>query len=325
MESYNSKVQPPPYPIVTERQLFEYVAAHLPEEIKKLPEKEQIEHVEHIVNRFRRHEAHDDNEKELHQQYCKTIRENYKFLHPHLIQLKSWKFEEAFVNAIKDGSEKALKSVVTEVQPGIFACNMLQKETCDQLLEEVANFENWCYLNKLKVKRPNSMNNYGAILDDFGFDQTLDDLMRIYVNPFSKLLYAHIGDTLDDHHGFIVEYKIGKDIRLDFHVDDSDVTLNLCLGRVFEAGDLYFGGVRCAHHQQTKPLKNESFTYSHKIGAGLFHLGKHRHAANAITSGERYNLILWCRSTEFRSKVQKLLGCPEWCGCYNWSQKNSTS
>lgn len=33
-----------------------------------------------------------------------------------------------------------------------------------------------------------------------------------------------------------------------FHVDDSEVTLNVCLGKQFTGGELFFRGVRCDRH-----------------------------------------------------------------------------
>lgn len=33
-----------------------------------------------------------------------------------------------------------------------------------------------------------------------------------------------------------------------FHVDDSEVTLNVCLGEQFSGGELFFRGVRCEKH-----------------------------------------------------------------------------
>ena len=33
-----------------------------------------------------------------------------------------------------------------------------------------------------------------------------------------------------------------------FHVDDSEVTLNVCLGKQFSGGALFFRGVRCDEH-----------------------------------------------------------------------------
>ncbi|CAF1031831.1 unnamed protein product [Adineta steineri] len=69
--------------------------------------------------------------------------------------------------------------------------------------------------------------------------------------PLTRLIYTHVTLPLDSHHGFVVEYAMDKDRKLDFHVDDSAVTLNLCLGTEFTDGQLYFGGVRCSSHTST--------------------------------------------------------------------------
>jgi len=179
------------------------------------------------------------------------------------------------------------------------------------ILDEVDNFESWCKQNGIEVHRPNSMNNYGVILDEIGFYDVIQDLVKKYINPLTSLLYKHIED-LDSHHSFIVSYEIGKDEDLDFHVDESEVTLNVNLGKEFVGGDLYFGGIRCSTHQNTLTLKNEDFHVGHSIGNAILHLGKHRHAAEKILSGERYNLILWCRSSKF-SINYNVRGCPTWC------------
>jgi len=183
------------------------------------------------------------------------------------------------------------------------------------------NFEKFGNEHELVVQRPNSMNNYGAILDDFGFNDAMKGLLKKLMNPLSKLCYTHIGDSLDGPYGFIVSYELDKDIKLNFHVDDSEVTLNLCLGKKFEGGSLYFGGVRCPSHQHKEPKKEEEFTFEHKTGTAILHLGKHRHLANPLLSGERHNLILWCRSSKIR-RGEDYNQCQPWCGDYNTTQTN---
>jgi hypothetical protein len=37
-----------------------------------------------------------------------------------------------------------------------------------------------------------------------------------------------------------------------FHVDDAEVTLNICLGTQFSGGELFFRGVRCDEHVNTE-------------------------------------------------------------------------
>ena len=54
-------------------------------------------------------------------------------------------------------------------------------------------------------------------------------------------------------------------IILHFHVDDSEVTLNVCLGKQFSGGELYFRGVRCANHMKSpgeEVIYNETYHQS---------------------------------------------------------------
>lgn len=39
-----------------------------------------------------------------------------------------------------------------------------------------------------------------------------------------------------------------------FHMDDSEVTLNVCLGKQFTGGELFFRGVRCDKHMSSESL-----------------------------------------------------------------------
>lgn len=43
--------------------------------------------------------------------------------------------------------------------------------------------------------------------------------------------------------------------------------------------------------------------YNHEIGRGLLHRAQHMHGANPISAGERYNLIIWMRSSSVRNKL----------------------
>jgi hypothetical protein len=224
-------------------------------------------------------------------------------------------FVPSLVRAVRSNRPEALRNLCAEVHPGVYVFDMLQSSFCTDLLEEMAFFERWCEENDLPMIRPNTMNNYGAVLDTFGFQQMLQQLMLRYVSPFASLFYRDVGgDSLDRHHGFVVEYKPGKDVSLDFHVDVSDVTLNVCLGKKFTGGELYFRGVRCGICQQTAPLPEEEFQIGHVPGRAILHRGRHRHGAHPITGGERYNLILWCNSSSYDGRHDKQHD-PAFCGC----------
>jgi len=83
---------------------------------------------------------------------------------------------------------------------------------------------------------------------------------------------------------------------MDMHEDDSDVTLNVCLGKSFTAATLSFCGMACA--TEHRKLQH---TYAHQKGRAVIHLGSHRHGADNIETGERVNFILWSTSESFRS------------------------
>ena len=77
------------------------------------------------------------------------------------------------------------------------------------------------------------MNNYGVVLNDIGLRDSLSAVQAL-VQPLAALLFPLEGRHLDDHHSFVVSYRTGEDLGLDMHTDDSDVTLNVCLGEKFE-------------------------------------------------------------------------------------------
>ena len=48
------------------------------------------------------------------------------------------------------------------------------------------NFERWVHEKKFRIMRPNTMNRYGAVLDDFGFETMLEKLMEHFICPMSR-------------------------------------------------------------------------------------------------------------------------------------------
>ncbi|KAH9763712.1 2-oxoglutarate and iron-dependent oxygenase domain-containing protein CP2 [Citrus sinensis] len=184
-----------------------------------------------------------------HRDYRQKIITNYQPLHRELYNLHIGNFfVPPFVKAIQDNTEESFRSIISEPSPGVFTFEMLQPRFCELLLAEVENFEKWVNEAKFRIMRPNTMNKYGAVLDDFGLETMLDKLMETYIRPLSKEVG---GSTLDSHHGFVVEYGKDRDVDLGFHVDDSEVTLNVCLGKQFTGGELFFRGTRCEKHVNT--------------------------------------------------------------------------
>ena len=74
------------------------------------------------------------------------------------------------------------------------------------------------------------------------------------------------------------------------HTDDSEVTLNVGLGRAFDGGDLVLGGVRGVEFDE------DDCRIRPRPGVAVVHVGRQLHAVDAVTGGERRVLICWCRS-----------------------------
>ncbi|XP_038657129.1 2-oxoglutarate and iron-dependent oxygenase domain-containing protein 2-like isoform X4 [Scyliorhinus canicula] len=148
--------------------------------------------------------------------------------------------------------------------------------------------------------RPNTMNNYGVLLNELGFDETfITSLREDYLQPITSLLYPDCGGCkLDSHKAFIVKYAVNQDCELSFHYDNAEVTLNVSLGKEFSEGNLYFGNMR-----QVPISESECVEIEHKVSHGLLHRGQQCHGALPISSGERWNLIIWMRSSPVRNEL----------------------
>ncbi|KAG6541488.1 hypothetical protein Mapa_017163 [Marchantia paleacea] len=292
--------------------LYSGMEQYLPGDLLSASRDKKISFLERILAKYRPN----GERARKHREYRERIRYNYQPLHEELYSLDPDRFfDRTFLDAVKDGSEEALRKIITEHSPGVYTFNMLDPTFCSMMLDEVEHFENWASEAKVKVMRPNTMNNYGAVLDDIGMEGMLNELMINFINPMAAVLFANVGgSSLDTHHGFVVEYSMDRDLDLGFHVDDSEVTLNVCLGKDFDGGELFFRGVRCDKHVNGESRPEEVLEYSHVPGRAILHAGRHRHGAKAITAGQRTNLILWCRSSEFRELKKYQRDFSSWCG-----------
>ncbi|MEL6343394.1 MAG: hypothetical protein AAFV53_09680, partial [Myxococcota bacterium] len=237
---------------------------------------------------------------------------DYAPLHPELLSLRPAHLTAATRDALDDGSPEALRALLTEMHPELYAFRPLTDAWCTQMREELAHFSTWALETGCRYDPPNSMNQYGVVLDEIGFSMMLSTLTAEVVRPLAAYCFPEVdGGALNRHHGFSVEYRRGGDVDLGFHVDDSEVTLNLCLSEGFVGGDLFFEGRRCAQHRQTGCSSSDRYRYAHQPGVALLHAGKHRHGAMELKRGERLNLILWCQSDRYRQRDDGR--CPPWC------------
>lgn len=294
--------------------IYSSLERHLPPSMLPVARDVKVQFMREVLARYL--PEGERNRVQKHREYRQKIISNYKPLHKELYNVHpATFFVPSFIQAITDNTDESFRSIISEPSPGVYTFEMLQPSFCELLLSEVENFEKWVLESKFRIMRPNTMNKYGAVLDDFGLEAMLDKLMDEFVCPISRVFFPEVGgSSLDSHHGFVVEYGKDRDVELGFHVDDSEVTLNVCLGKQFSGGQLFFRGIRCDKHVNTSTQPEEVFDYSHVPGQAVLHRGRHRHGARPTLTGHRINLLLWCRSSVFRELRKYQKDFSDWCG-----------
>ena len=189
-------------------------------------------------------------------------------------------------NACCLNSPESWSAILTKEAEEIYSVPLFKPELCRAFVEELDKF----HATGLPARRPNSMNNYGIVVNEIGMESALDQLCHKLLQPLAQYLYPGVGSHFDRHHTFVVRYKVGEDLGLDMHTDDSDVTFNICLGKDFKGAGLQFCG-----DQGATDHRKASLQYQHKVGHCVVHRGHRRHGADDIVEGERLNLILWAR------------------------------
>mmetsp|Transcript_16147 Transcript_16147/g.33737 ORF Transcript_16147/g.33737 Transcript_16147/m.33737 type:complete len:484 (-) Transcript_16147:223-1674(-) len=147
-------------------------------------------------------------------------------------------------------------------------------------------------------------------LDSIGLGWITDLIFQMFLQPISRHLFANTeklsnsedesGPLLDWRQGYVAGYSVNptstKGVtrhRLVPHADDSEITVNCCIGeKNFQGGNVEFYGLRGTPEEGqlngvvTRP----------DVGRALIHSGRHLHAVSDVTSGDRYALVVWSRS-----------------------------
>jgi len=214
------------------------------------------------------------------------------WLHKDFVQIS-----DAFEKPVKNYKDANPDDLLRKEMDGVYSFNVFNDVFLQMFNEEINHFYDVSESENIPVKRPNSMNNYGVIVNEIGLRPMITAFQQTYLWPLSRHLFPAEASQFDNHHSFIVRYRAGEDLGLDMHTDDSDVTFNVCLGEEFTGATLSFCGMfGAANHRQHR------FTYHHEVGRAILHLGSRRHGADDIQSGRRSNLIVWNHNYAYRAR-----------------------
>jgi hypothetical protein len=239
---------------------------------------------------------------------------------------------------------------LVEICDEVWSLPVLSLAGRQQLLEETKHFEETMGDD---VRRPNSMNAYGVVVTDFGLTPLLAAIANVHLTALSHMLFpepaAEAAEALEaakkggggggggdagggggpspsspcgpfsSIHAFTIRYAVGEDTNLKEHRDDSQLTLNVCLGEEpppagvgFKGAAVFFkpdagasGGTCCSGGggggagspgcKAEEPQEEVVRRVVHTVGHGLVHRGSIRHGTDMLEGGVRSNLVVWCR------------------------------
>jgi len=196
----------------------------------------------------------------------------------------------------------------------IFHGEILDSEFCDYTVKLVK--EHIYNIDKF-VNPTNSMHSSAVSTQELGIKNFVDTFAKDILEDVVNSLFLNRSKIIfDSIHSYIVRYGAKYDRELGLHVDDSIVTMNLCLNDGFSGSDLILNGTTCPIHMDTAIINNQEICIKQKKGFMILHAGKNRHYVTPIESGERYNLIAWCQNNDEKNKWFEALNnnhCLDYC------------
>lgn len=205
-------------------------------------------------------------------------------------------------------------SKIEVLADGIYRIPIFNPAILNKLALEIEALELWASEKRVSLQPPNSMHDYGIEMTLIGLEGVLQQLTTEIADKVVLELFPEVRDGgVDHHHAFSVTYGDEHNRSLGFHADDSEVTFNFCLSGEFIGSDLYFQGRRCFNHMQSNHRPEEHVEIEQIPGTCIVHAGLHRHGVLPILQGNRRSLIVWTKSSRFRSRDGRS-ECGDWCG-----------
>jgi hypothetical protein len=118
-------------------------------------------------------------------------------------------------NASASNLPAALK---VEIRDSVYSFQAFSYEFVKLFTEEIQNFYAASDRYEIPIHRPNSMNNYGVVVNEIGLRPMISSFQQQYLWPISKVLFPEEANPqFDSHHSFIVRYQADEDLGLDMH------------------------------------------------------------------------------------------------------------
>lgn len=128
------------------------------------------------------------------------------WLHPDFLEIHK-AVEKATNGTAAVTKPKELSPKLKVEIPHVYSFNVFTQEFVSQFDEEIKNFYVTSEQKNIPIRRPNSMNNYGVIVNEIGLKPLITSFQQEYLWPVACKLFPRQGSQFDDHHSFIVRYR----------------------------------------------------------------------------------------------------------------------
>jgi len=186
--------------------------------------------------------------------------------------------KELMNNINKGIVDKQFELCVDEPLDGVLHFNMLRKEFCTELIDQVESADNWT------DSRHDFYPTYDVLLKDFDNEFNLE-YVKFMDTAIKPMLVDHfkldgkMANNVWYYECFVAKYSHELQAKLDLHHDNADFASVLTLNDNYEGGGTYFARQKTLHKS--------------KVGEMTLHPGKitHLHGGRPVTNGTRYILV----------------------------------
>eukprot|EP01087_Luapelamoeba_hula_P019570 TRINITY_DN6492_c0_g2_i1.p1 TRINITY_DN6492_c0_g2~~TRINITY_DN6492_c0_g2_i1.p1 ORF type:complete len:558 (-),score=59.94 TRINITY_DN6492_c0_g2_i1:71-1744(-) len=241
--------------------------------------------------------------------------DSYSPLHPDLYRFdKKWLSDEA--QAAMDDPSRIMRSLIIRREcPTVASIALFTSDYCRLMVQEFQH---------LKESLPYAPLDYkGLYLDLLQFGPFFEELTKLF-NKWLHVVHPRI--TIEYTHCSVVHYSFETSPTKGhpLHVDLSDLTMNLALGPEFTGSEVLltvpqlrsnrdpseYHSKRAAQiplnikenadhppmdsiNTQLSTTETTTYEYTQQVGRALFHPGSIVHSTSDITSGQRWNIVVW--------------------------------
>ena len=197
-----------------------------------------------------------------------------------------------------------LEDLLDEEMDGVYSLPLLSPSFCHKIRQYCQALAKLAHQDEPETFAYLQVGTRAISFDTVGLGWINDLILQVFLQSIAQHLFPpNINENdnnaiLDWRQGYVAGYAATPSAQtatprqqLNIHTDDSEVTLNLCLGQDFSGGQLVLYGLRGQDNAAVPQLE-----YTHQLGRAVVHSGRHFHAVTAVTEGERHVYIQWARA-----------------------------